>query len=178
MKIFELLNQAQAQQPGQNDEDDSQGKFDANKVDQNLQDVANNVDDEQAQPEPQSSQQAKPTELDDQNTKPIDAALLSQIKSLPYSKKYNFKDNDPLNPMQLMAKPVEELTQDQSRVRYKMQLLTMKDQVGLEDNKDMEFCVDLAKVINTILHFKKTNTSAQLAAINPSPPYATMGKSK
>lgn len=172
MRIYEILNQ----QPGQNDEDDAQGKFDADKVDKNLQDVANNVDDEQAQPDPQSSSQVQPPELDDKNTKPIDSSLLSQIKSLPYTKKYNFDDNSPLNPMQLAAKSVEDLTYDQAKVHYKMQLLTMQGQVGMDDNKTMEFCNDLMRMINTILHFKKTSTRAQLAATNPSPPYATQGK--
>jgi len=173
MKIFELLNQPgqQLQQPEQDDED-NEGKFDADKVDQNLQDISNQIDDQQAQPvQPGQDQQQQPPELDDMNTKPIDSGLLSQIKSLPYVKKYNFDDKNPLNPIKISAMKIEELTALQSKVRYKMQILTLKDQVGMDDDKNMEFCNDLSQFINTVLHFKKSNTSAQLSQYRSAPSY-------
>ena len=173
MKIYELLNQPhqQVSQPGMNDEDDEQGKFDADKVDSNLQDVSNQIDDQDAQPAPMGGQPPDPPELDNQNPKPIDSALLSQIKSLPYAKTYDFDDNSPLNPLKIAAMTVEDLSYLQAKVRYKMQLLTMHDQVGMEDDKTMVFCTDLMRFINTVMHFKKSNTKSQLAASNPSPPY-------
>jgi len=100
---------------------------------------------------------------------------MSEIKSLPYTKKYDFDDNSPLNPITIAGMKVEDLKYLQAKVRYKMQLLTMKDQVGMEDDKHMEFCNDLMRFVNTVMHFKKSNTSAQLAQTNPSPPYQTAG---
>lgn len=171
MRIYEITGEPES---SAEQEDDAQGKFDANKVDQNLQDVANDVNYQQAQPDPQTQQPQPTPELDDKNAKPIDAALMSEIKALPYTKKYDFDDDSPLNPMTLAAMSVEDLKYTQAKVRYKMQLLTMKDQVGMDDDRTMEFCNDLMRMLNTIMHFKTTNTKNQLAATNPSPSYQSM----
>jgi len=51
MRIYEVLNQPPVPpQPGQNDEDDEQGKFDADKVDQNLQGISQDINDQNAMP--------------------------------------------------------------------------------------------------------------------------------
>ena len=180
MKIFELLNPAAAQATGtqtfqgQNDEDDDEGKFDADKVDQNLQQVSQDINAQKAMPEPVGGQEPTPPELDTKNTKPIDSALMSQIKTLPYAKKYNFKDGDQLNPIKIAAMEIQDLKDLQSKNRLKMQMMTMKDQVGLDDDKDMNFCNDLLRMVNTVMHFKKTNTASQLAQYNPSPSYQSV----
>jgi hypothetical protein len=171
MKIFELLNQPEPQssQPEQDDDEDDQGKFDAGKVDQNLQDISQQVDDQQAQPA--QPNEPPPPELDDMNVKPIDSALLSQIRSLPYTKKYVFDDESSLNPIKISSMQVEELSSLLSKTRYKMQLIMMRDQIGTDDNKNMEFCSDLIQFINAVMKFKKTNTSAQLQQFRSAPPY-------
>lgn len=187
MKIFELLNpQAQNQlqdldqtdpQTEQNPEDDSQGKFDANKVDQNLQDIAQNVDDQNAQPEPQGTP-TEPPELDDQNVQPIDDALLQQVKNLPYVTKYNVKDKSPLSPMKISGMQVQDLSSLKDMVRFKIQNTMMKNQVGLADDPDMEYYSDLLRFVNTVMTFKKSNTKAQMAKTSPTPAYQTQNPSK
>jgi len=178
MRLYELLNKKEPPQPpgpqgpqDGNDEEDSQGKFDADKVDNNLQDISNDINNQQAQPEPQAPQQSP--ELSDDNTKPIDDALMAQIKSLPYSKKYQFDYGSPLNAINLAQSSIEDLSYNQAKVRYKMQQITNQLQVGMDDDKTMEFCNDLMRLLNTIMHFKKTNTKSQLAAYNHAPAYQT-----
>src|ERR1700733_128027 len=116
MKIFELL-QSTPDQQNQDQEDpnapqmqpgegappgeDPNGKFDAGSADGDLQDMAQGIDDENAQPDLPGGAGSEPPELDNQNSKPIDDALLAQIKGLPYATKYNFEDKSPLNPMKI-----------------------------------------------------------------------------
>jgi hypothetical protein len=180
MKIYELLSPSAAQATGtqtfqgQNPEDDEEGKFDANKVDQNLQQVSQDINSQKTAPEPVGGQQEMPPELDAGNVKPIDDALLSQIKTLPYTKKYNFKDNDPLNPIKIAGMEVQQLSDLKSKVRLKMQMATTQDGVGLDDDKNMIYYTDLMRIVNTVMHFKKTNTASQLAQYNPSPSYQSV----
>jgi hypothetical protein len=194
MRIYELLSQSTQQQldsldkqqqppgldPDQSaqDEDDGQGKFDANKVDGHLQDVAQSVQDKDAQPDPFGGQEQQPEELDQQNVKPIDSALLGQIKNLPFSTRYEFKENSPLNPLNIAAMSLADLGNLSNMVRFKMQNKTMQDRIGLEDDIDMQFYTDLLKFINTVNKFKKTNTSSQLAGIRPGPSYQNMRATK
>ncbi len=194
MKIFELLSQSTQQQldqagkqqsqqvPGLNPdssaqaEDDGQGKFDADKVDGSLQDIAQSVQDKDAQPDVPSGGEAQDPALDNSNVKPIDSALLSQIKNLSFSTKYDFKDNSPINPLNIAAMSLADLSNLNNMVRWKMQLKTVQDRVGLDDDIDMQFYTDLIKFTNTVMKFKKTNTSSQLAGIKPAPSYQTMKK--
>ncbi len=186
MKIFELLqsqpdpqnqDQIDPNQPqNQNPEDDSQGKFDANKVDDNLQGIAQGIDDENAQPEVPGGEQSEPPELDNQNTQPIDDALLTQIKSLPYTTKYNFDDKSPLNPLKIAGMQVQDLSALEKQILYKMQMTTMKNQVGLDDDPMIEYCTDLLKFVHTVSAFKTSNTSSQLAQYRSAPPYQTQPK--
>lgn len=179
MRIFELLNQSPAQQVDPNTpnpEDDQDGKFDADKVDNSLQDVAQSVQDRDAQPDlPPGGEQPDPA-LDDQNAKPIDSALLGQIRNLPYSTRYQFDDNSPLNPLRLAGMEVQDLKGVLNMVRFKMQMTMMRDQVGADEDTDMSFYNDLTQFINMIMNFKKSNTKAQLAQTNPSPPYQTRAR--
>lgn len=191
MRLYELLSQSTQQQldqldkqqsqqvPGETDpsaqgEDDGQGKFDADKVDGSLKDVAQSVDDQNAQPDMPSGMPSQAPELDDNNVKPIDAALLGQIKNLPFSSKYNFKENSPIAPLKIAAMSVADLGNLRNMVRYKIQQKTMSDRVGLDDDVDMQFYNDMLKFTNSVLKFKKTNTSAQLGGIRPAPSYQNM----
>lgn len=194
MKIFELLSQSTQQQlnaldnqnqpPGNNpdqsaeQEDDSQGKFDPNKVDNSLKDIAQSVDDQDAQPEPMGGSDQTAPSLDNQNVKPIDSALLGQIKNLPFATRYQFDDKSPLSPLNIAAMSLSDLTNLKNMVRFKVQQRTMQDRVGLDDDVDMQFYADLLNFINVVMNFKKTGTSAQLASIRPSPPYQNMKGSK
>ena len=184
MKIFELLNpnaQQQLQdvdQQGQNPEDDAQGKFDATKVDSHLQDIAQGVGDENAQPELPQGAQGEPPELDNQNPQPIDDALLAQIKNLPYATKWDQKDKSPISPLKIAGMQLADLSNLKNMVRYKIQLTTMKNSVGSDDDPAMEYYGDLLKFVNTVMAFKKSNTKTQLAQTNPTPAYQTTRGSK
>jgi hypothetical protein len=188
MKILELLNQ-QAQQkmnqigPGQdpsdqlpnpNDEDDSQGKFDADKVDGNLQDLSASVNDNNATPEPVGGAEEPAPELDDQNVDPLDDALMAQIRTLPYSTKYDFGEKDNLNPIRIAGMEIADLSNLSNTVQFKMQTEMLKNPVGGADNDTIQFCNDLLRFINVVMKFKKSNTSAQLSKTSPSPAYQTM----
>ncbi len=190
MKIFELLqsqpdpqNQDQVDprspqnQKPQNPEDDSQGKFDADKVGNNLQDMAQGIDDQNAQPELPDGAQGEAPELDNQETKPLDDALLSQVKGLPYTTKYDYDDNSPLNPLKIAGMQLQDLSSLKDQVRFKMQQTMMKNQVGLDDDPMIEYCADLLKFINTVMGFKKSNTSAQLSKYRSAPSYQTQQRS-
>lgn len=179
MRIFELLNQ-NAKQPVNdpqydpaNDSQDQPGQAAANadptQVDQNLEDLAQQAGDENAAPEPQSPTQ--PPELDDDNVKPVDDALLAQVKHLPYTSKYDFDDNSPLNPIAIMQMQPQDLSHLRNQVRYKMQVVGLKDQIGLDDNRMIEYCNDLLRFIDVVSNFKKTNQRTQLAQTNPLPTY-------
>jgi hypothetical protein len=193
MRIYELLSQSFQQQldqldnqqpPGNNpdpsaeQEDDSQGKFDANKVQDNLQDVAAQASDQNAQPEPVGGTSDQQPSLDHSNVKPIDSALLGQIKNLPFATKYQFDDNAPLNPLNIAAMSLADLMNLKNMVRFKIQQRSMQDRVGQDDDIDMQFYSDLLKFINTVNKFKKSNTSAQLAQIRPGPSYQNLQGSK
>lgn len=181
MRIFELLNQSAAQQldPNHpNPEDDQNGKFDADQVDNSLQDIAQTVQDRDAQPDlPAGAEQQDPG-LDDDNAKPIDSALLGQIRNLPYATKYQYDDNEPLNPLRIAGMDIAQLSNLDNKVRFKMQMATVRDQVGTDDDNDMEWYNDLARFVNTVKNFKKTNTKAQLAQSNPTPSYQTMQRKR
>lgn len=188
MKIFELLNQNtnQAVDPEAQDQqnkwkngatpggtgDDTQGKFDADDVDQGLQDLATQTQDQNAQPEPPggSAQQIEP-ELDNDNVQPIDDALLQQIKNQPYVTKYNVKDSSPISPLKIASMQLPDLANLKNMVRFKIQATMMQNRVGLDDDPTMEYCSDLLRYINTVSAFKTTNTKTQLAQINPTPYY-------
>lgn len=187
MKIFELLNQnaqqpvdpeAQDQNNPQNAEDDGSGKFDAGKVDQNLQDLAQGVQDQNAQPEPPGGSQPDPEELDNNNVKPIDDALLQQIKTQPYVTKYNVKDSSPISPINIAGLQVADLSNLKNMVRYKIQTTVMKNQVGLDDDPAMEYYSDLLRYVNTVTSFKTTSTKAQMAQTIPAPSYQQTVRSK
>jgi hypothetical protein len=177
MRIYELLNQSTQQQldpgrkPNPNQEDDQDGKFDADKVDGSLQDIAQNVQDQDAQPDLPSGAEQNPPELDDNNVQPLDSALMGQIQNLPYVSRYKYDEKSPMNPMNIAAMSVADLNGMMNMVRVKIQATTMRDQVGVDDDTDMQFYTDLRKFINTVLKFKKTSTKAQRAAQNPTPPY-------
>jgi hypothetical protein len=175
MRLYELLNQSTRQQldsPGQdNQEDDQQGKFDADRVDSSLQDVAQQVDDQDAQPDlPSGSEQEQP-ELDDQNVKPIDSALMGRIQNLPYASRYQFDDKSALNPLKIAGMQISDLNNLANMVRFKMQATMMRDRIGADQDTDMQFYNDLLKFINTVRTFKKTNTKAQTTAHNAIPAY-------
>lgn len=185
MKLFELLSPYHNQllNPEQNKDDqdqqqqpkpgeDQQGKFDAGQVDQNLQDIASDAKNKDAQPEPQGAQ-TEPPELDDQNVKPVDDALLQQTKNQPYNTKWQHNQRGQIAPMKILGMQIDELSRLQNMVRLAMQSETMQDQVGMSDNDDMEWYSDLLKFVNTVMAFKKSNTKAQLAKINPTPAYQT-----
>lgn len=189
MKIFELMNtypnqkipdpDQAMQSQGQNPGEDQQGKFDANQVDQNLQDIAQNVGDQNAQPDlPQGAEPEQPPELDDANIQPIDDALLSQIKSQPYVTKWNVTEKSPISPLKIAKMDTQELSSLRNLIRFKIQTTTLQDQVGLDDNSNMEYYNDLRQFVDTILRFKKTNTKAQLAKTNPTPSFQTMKGAK
>jgi hypothetical protein len=202
MRLYELLsknaedqlnqlNQPQQQQvPGADpdasaqEEDDGQGKFDADKVQNSLQDVAQSVNDQNAQPDlPAGAEQTDPA-LSDDNVKPIDSALLSQIKNLPFASKYKFSNNAPLAPLKIAAMSVADLGNLRNMVRYKIQMATIQEnKISLDednsgDDTDMQFYIDLLKFINTVTKFKTTNTSTQLSAYRSAPAYQNMQGSK
>lgn len=191
MRLYELLSQSTQQQldqidqqnqkqvPGQADpsaqgEDDGEGKFDADKVDSSLKDVAQSVDDQNAQPDMPGGMPQNPPQLDDQNVKPIDAALLGQIKNLPYSSKYKFKGNSPIAPLKIAALSLSDLSNLRNMIRFKIQETSISDRVGLDDDGGMQFLNDILNFTNTVMKFKKTNTSAQLGGIRPAPAYQNM----
>lgn len=182
MRIFELLN-PQAQQKlsaldqGQNPGEDAQGKFDASQVDANLQDIAQGANDQNAQPDLPQGAETPPPELDNQNTKPLDDALLGQLKKLPYNR-YPVDDKSPISVMNIAQMELDDLSSLKNQVIFKSQMTSMKDKVGLDENEDLEFYNDLLKVINTVMQFKTSNTKAQLAQTNPTPSYQTMKSSK
>lgn len=194
MKIFELLNQAPNQQldpdtqtqidnwfqngQQQNPEDDEQGKFDTSKVDQNLQDLAQGAADQNAQPEPPGGAPETAPELDDTNVKPVDDALIQQTKNEPYVIKWNVKDNSPIAPMKIMQMQLDELSHLQNMVRFQQQNISLKNKVGANDTDAMQWYNDLLRFVNTVADFKKSNTKAQLAKINPTPAYQTSARSK
>jgi hypothetical protein len=186
MKLFELLqSKPDPQNQDQNDPnqpqmqqssgEDASGKFDANQVDDNLQDIVQNVDDENAQPDLPQGAGTEPPELDNQNTKPIDDALLGQIKNLPYATKYNFDDKSPLNPLKIAGMQLQDLSSLKNQVEYKLQFATIKNQVGNFDNDLIEYCNDLLKFINTVTTFKTSSTASQLAQYRSAPPYKKQG---
>jgi len=187
MKIFELLNPNAQQQlqnldqdpnQGPNPEDDAQGKFDANKVDSHLQDIAQGIGDENAQPEIPQGAEGEPPELDNQNPQPIDDALIAATKNLPYATNWPHKDKDKTSPMNILGMQLADLSNLKNMVRYKIQILTMKNSVGNNENKDMEYYGDLLKFVNTVTAFKRSNTKTQLAQTNPTPAYQTTRGSK
>lgn len=187
MRIFELLNPNaqqqmdaldQGQQQGQPPQDDTQGKFDADSVDADLQNTAQGIDDENAQPEIPQGGETEPPEMDAQNTEPLDNALLSQIKGLPYVQKYSFGKNSKLDPMMIAQMTVADLSSLKNQVMYKIQDNTVEGQIGLDNDKMTEYCDDLLEIINRVMAFKKTSTRDQLAQTNPTPPYQTMNGSK
>jgi hypothetical protein len=197
MRLFELLSQNYQQQldqldqqqqqqnqqpPGLADqsadqEDDGQGKFDADKVDSSLKDIAQSANDQNAQPDLPAGAEGQPEELDNQNVKPIDSALMSQIKNLPYSTRYPWNDNDPLHPLKIAAMSLADLSNLKNMVNYKIQARSIQNRVGLDDDIDMQFYIDLLKLVNTVMKFKKTSTSAQLASVRPSPSYQSLQSS-
>jgi hypothetical protein len=135
MKIFELLNpQANQQlqdldQQGQNPEDDSQGKFDAGKVDSQLQDIAQEGGDEQAQPDLPQGAPSEPPELDSQNSQPIDDALLAQTKNLPYAKKWKPKEKSPISPINIAKMDLAGLSNLRNMVRLKSQMASYQSPI-------------------------------------------------
>lgn len=190
MKIFELLNQNSNQsldpetqnqidnwwkngQNPSNPEDDEQGKFDTNKVDQNLQDIAQQTQDGNAQPELPGGAPETPPELDSQNVQPIDDALLQQIKNQAYVTKYDVKDNSPISPLKIAGMQLPDLANLRNMVRFKIQSTMMKHQIGLDDDPAMEYYSDLLRFVNTVMTFKTSDTKSQLAKINPTPAYQT-----
>jgi hypothetical protein len=173
MRLFELLNQ-NTQDPSAADadsEEDDQGKFDAGKVDQNLQDIAQGVGDENAQPDLPMGAQAQPPELDPSNMKPLDDALIAQIKSMPYVTNNKFDSKSKLAPLKIAAMKIQELSSLKDMVRYKMQMATMSANPGLDDDDTMEYYNNLLRFVNTILAFKKSNTKSQMAQYNQTPSY-------
>lgn len=178
MRLFELLNQTGQEPPDDaGSEEDDQGKFDADKVDQNLQNIAQGVDDDNAQPEPVGGTQQPPPELDPNNMKPLDDALIGQIKSLPYVTKNNFDPKSKLAPLKIAAMKIQELSSLKDMVRYKMQMATMSANPGLDDDDTMEYYNDLLRFVNTIMSFKKSNTKAQMAQFSQTPSYQQQRKS-
>jgi len=190
MKLYELLSQSTQQEldqldPQQNQqppgladqsaqqEDDGQGKFDPNKVDSSLKDVAQSVDDQNAQPDMPSGAEAEPPELDQQNVKPIDSALMSQIKNLPYTK-YPFPENGKLAPLKIAAMSLADLSNLKNMTRYKIQAKSLSGDFGSNDSIDLKFYNDLIDFTNTVMKFKKGNTSSQLSGTCPAPSYQTL----
>lgn len=180
MKIFEVLGQSPQQQlqdinqEPENEEDDSNDKFSADQVDNNLKDTAANINDQNAMPEPEDGGQEDP-EFDDQNVKPLDDALMSQIKSLPYATKYEFDDKSPLNPIRIAGMEIADLSNLANTVKVKMQNEMMKNPLGYDDDT-IGYCNDLLRFINVVMKFKKTNTKIQLDKINPSSSYNNNSK--
>jgi hypothetical protein len=190
MKIYELLNQnpRQAVDPNQeqqqlnqqtpNPEDDQQGKFDADKVDQNLQDLAQGAGDQQAQPDlPNGAQQENP-ELDNQNIQPVDDALIQQTKNEPYTTKWNVPDKSPIAPMKILSMQLSDLSTLRNMIRFQQQNLSMRNKIGLKDSKSMEWYNDMLKFVDTVMTFKTTNTKSQMAQLHSTPAYQQSSRSK
>jgi hypothetical protein len=178
MKIYELLKQSPTQQlqdinqaPPQNPEDDQNGKFSADQVDNDLQQASSDINDQNAMPEPMGGAEPQDPELDNQNIEPLDDVLMAQIRTLPYSTRYEFDDKSPLNPIRIAGMEIADLSNLANMVKVKMQTQILKNPIGNDDNDTLQYCNDLLRFINVVMKFKKSSTSDQLSKTRPAPSY-------
>lgn len=185
MKIRHIL-EAGGAQPAFQPEDDQQqppaggapqGAND-NTIDGNLQQIAQGVGDQNAQPDLPAGSEPQNPELDNSNAEPIDDALLAQLKGMPFATKYNFNPKMKITPMKIAAMGLEDLSNLRETVRFKMQNIMMQNQVGLDDDPTIEYCTDLLRFVNTAMAFKRQNAASQLTQYNPGQAYQTMRGSK
>jgi hypothetical protein len=175
MKLFEIINQNQQNISYQNMMDDDENGIDINKINNNLQDIAQNVQDQDAQPDLPQGAQTEPPEMDPNNMKPIDDALIGKIKNLPYNTNWQHDDDSKLSPINIAKMNIADLNSLRNKVRLKMQLTDIKNQPGMQTYQIISYCNDLIRFIDTVIDFKKSNTKSQMAQFNPLPSYKQQG---